>query len=61
MVGTFFVKSHNILLSADPEFYRTYMKIQQAYFWPAMKTDINRNVRYCEESGRFKASSKGAH
>ena len=61
MVGKLLVNSHDIPISAHPGFYRTYKKIQQSYFWPTMKTDINRHVRHCEECARFGASSKPAH
>lgn len=61
MVSKLLVSFHDIPISARPGFYRTYKKIQQSYFWPTMKTDVNRHVRHCEECDRSKASPKPAH
>ena len=61
MVGKLLINSHDIPMSSHPGFYRMYKKVQQSYFWPTMKTDINRHVRHCGECAKFRTTSKPAH
>ena len=58
MVGKLLINSHDIPMSSHPGFYRMYKKVQQSYFWPTMKTDINRHVRHCDECAKFRTTSK---
>ena len=56
MIGQILVKFHNNPLSAHPRFFGTYRKIQMSYFWPTMKWDIKRHVRFCKDCVRFKST-----
>eukprot|EP00794_Sanderia_malayensis_P005886 gene5886-biopygen4888 len=55
-VGQLLTKYHDNPLSAHPGFYRCYRKIQMAYYWPTMKTDIKRHIRHCQECAKYKST-----